>query len=228
MKFKKIILSVSVLFTALIISLSFFNKDVTAEQLMKLSKEERLANSKKYIEEMSENPSDENVAMISFDELKDGKKIKEFLENKDLKIEKVFNAFKGDYQTFTGAYVDCDNKSIDEIIDTYEKELDSIINSTINDTNEQIEKLELSLSENNSNTDKDKELINMIDSLKKLKSDSEKQAMYFNSYGLGAYGIKVKGKNSELLKLSKDKNVKAVELLKIEDTSKITPILSIE
>lgn len=227
MKNKTIVLSILIAAFTIgsIFMLNFKPKVADAKELMTMSKGERIGYAKSRYVEFEEDPEEKICVMISFDNTKNKNQVKDLLSQGGLEVEKVFHVSKTDKKTYTGAYIDCKEKSVEEILERYELEVKAMIENKVKRVTEQLEIMrEEIISISNPDSEKGQEEIRSVESYQKHLSDLKQRQDDFEKNGLKIYGIKVSGKKSKFSEISKD-NQYVLEILDMKNSQKVIPIL---
>jgi hypothetical protein len=188
----------------------------------KMTAEERIANAEKDLNALKQAPEEESDVIVSLDGLKDKALIKELLNVNGIKVKQLYHAFVTSDQVMNGGYVLQDNENLDEALSKYENNMKVNLVKQLESMKEDIQKLEV---HNYDSTDeKFLEEKRAFEAEKKLADAFELRLAQFNVNGVEMYGVKVTGKNKDILKLKENGSVKAIEMV-TEDKEKWNPIL---
>ncbi len=218
------ILSIFVVITVVILNTA--DNSTKASNITKLTIEERLKLASSQLNKLNEKPNQKSLALISFNDLKQKDISKEMVGSYDLEIKRLFHAHRTKNNVFRGGYIRQENETLDTALDDYQNQIKTGVEKNITDIKQRLYDLKNASVISVTDNEKILEGQKTIEAMGLLLADYEDQLAYINKYGLQIYGMQVLATNNSLNKLSKNPEIKSVEVLNSEEDGKAMPIFS--
>lgn len=172
---------------------------------------------------MKLNPEELSTALISFDGLKNTEIVNQLVKGRSIKVQQMYHAFAGSHKLHRGGYILSNKETFDEALKNYKKDTLQTIEYQIDDKKEMV--LELNKEVQDISLDeKSAEQKRAISAINATIDDLGQQQIYVINNGIEIYGLKVIGKNKDILELNKLPIVTAIEKV-TKDKERWSPIL---